>query len=60
MLKAPADSAGQLRGVGVTPGAMAADTAAQEAEAPTGMEAATPEGGAVGADATAAPAAPAP
>lgn len=56
-LKLPMDSSGQLRGVGVTPGGMAADVAGQEEEAPPEMAATTPEGGAVGAEA-APPAAP--
>jgi hypothetical protein len=51
MLKPPADSAGELRSAGITPGAISSDAGAQAAEAPTDMaaaaeqQAAGPEGG---------------
>ena len=53
-IKAPADAQSQLRGIGVTPGGMAADVGGQEAEAPLDMAAAAEPG----ADAAAAPEAP--
>jgi hypothetical protein len=53
-IKAPADAQSQLRGIGVTPGGMAADAGGQEAEAPLDMAAAAEPG----ADAAAAPEAP--
>jgi hypothetical protein len=60
-LKPPTDSGGQLRGVGVSPGAIAAETAGQEAEAPPEMAgAATAEGDMAGAEATGTPPAPGP
>jgi hypothetical protein len=43
-LKAPSDAQSQLRGIGVTPGGMAADAGAQEAEAPLDMAAAAEPG----------------
>ena len=49
-LKAPADAQSQLRGIGVTPGGMAADTGAQEAEAPLDMAAAAEPGADAGAE----------
>ena len=54
-LTAPADAQSQLRGIGVTPGGMAADVGGQEAEAPLDMAAAAEPG----AEAEAAPEAPA-
>jgi len=51
MLKPPADSAGELRSAGITPGAISSDAGAQAAEAPADMaaaaeqQAAGPEGG---------------
>ena len=56
-LTAPADAQSQLRGIGVTPGGMAADAGAQEAEAPLDMAAAAEPGAEAGAEA--APEAPA-
>jgi hypothetical protein len=56
-LTAPADAQSQLRGIGVTPGGMAADAGAQEAEAPLDMAAAAEPGADAGAEA--APEAPA-
>ena len=53
-LTAPADAQSQLRGIGVTPGGMAADVGGQEAEAPLDMAAAAEPG----AEAEAAPEAP--
>jgi len=53
-LTAPADAQSQLRGIGVTPGGMAADAGGQEAEAPLDMAAAAEPG----AEAEAAPEAP--
>ena len=53
-LTAPADAQSQLRGIGVTPGGMAADVSGQEAEAPLDMAAAAEPG----AEAEAAPEAP--
>jgi hypothetical protein len=50
-LKAPADAQSQLRGIGVTPGGMAADVGAQEAEAPLDMAAAAEPGADAGAEA---------
>jgi hypothetical protein len=50
-LTAPADAQSQLRGIGVTPGGMAADVGAQEAEAPLDMAAAAEPGADAGADA---------
>ena len=52
-LKAPTDAQSQLRGIGVTPGGMAADIGAQEAEAPLDMAAAAEPGADAGADAAA-------
>jgi hypothetical protein len=49
-LKVPADAQSQLRGIGVTPGGMAADTGAQEAEAPLDMAAAAEPGADAGAE----------
>jgi hypothetical protein len=43
-LTAPADAQSQLRGIGVTPGGMAADVGGQEAEAPLDMAAAAEPG----------------
>ena len=43
-LTAPADAQSQLRGIGVTPGGMAADAGGQEAEAPLDMAAAAEPG----------------
>jgi Bacteriophage T4-like portal protein (Gp20) len=60
-LTIPQDAAGQLRGVGITPGNMAADAAGADAEAPPEMTDATAGGEAqVGAEGTGAAAAPAP
>jgi hypothetical protein len=60
-LTIPQDAAGQLRGVGITPGNMAADAAGANAEAPAEMTDATAGGEAqVGAEGTGAAAAPAP
>ena len=53
-LTAPADAQSQLRGIGVTPGGMAADVSGQEEEAPLDMAAAAEPG----AEAEAAPEAP--
>jgi hypothetical protein len=53
-LTAPADAQSQLRGIGVTPGGMAADAGGQEEEAPLDMAAAAEPG----AEAEAAPEAP--
>ena len=53
-LTAPADAQSQLRGIGVTPGGMAADVGGQEEEAPLDMAAAAEPG----AEAEAAPEAP--
>jgi len=50
-LTAPADAQSQLRGIGVTPGGMAADAGAQEAEAPLDMAAAAEPGAEAGAEA---------
>ena len=50
-LTAPADAQSQLRGIGVTPGGMAADAGAQEAEAPLDMAAAAEPGADAGAEA---------
>jgi hypothetical protein len=50
-LKAPTDAQSQLRGIGVTPGGMAADAGAQEAEAPLDMAAAAEPGAEAGAEA---------
>jgi hypothetical protein len=50
-LTAPADAQSQLRGIGVTPGGMAADAGAQETEAPLDMAAAAEPGADVGAEA---------
>jgi hypothetical protein len=50
-IKAPADAQSQLRGIGVTPGGMAADAGAQEAEAPLDMAAAAEPGADAGAEA---------
>ena len=50
-LKAPADAQSQLRGIGVTPGGMAADVSGQEAEAPLDMAAAAEPGAEAGAEA---------
>jgi hypothetical protein len=46
-LTPPADAAGELRSAGITPGGIAADAAAQTAEAPEGMaaQAEQPAGG---------------
>ena len=49
-----ADSAGQMRTAGITPGGMAADLAGQDAEAPEDM-AAQAEAGAAGTEADMAP-----
>ena len=38
-IKSTSDAAGEMRGAGITPGGIAADMGAQEAEAPDGMEA---------------------
>jgi hypothetical protein len=54
-LTAPADAQSQLRGIGVTPGGMAADVSGQEAEAPLDMAAAAEPGAEPGADAVEAP-----
>ena len=43
-LKAPVDAQSALRGVGVSPGGMAAEAGAQEAEAPVDMAAAAEPG----------------
>ena len=43
-LTAPVDAQSQLRGIGITPGGMAADVGAQEAEAPLDMAAAAEPG----------------
>ena len=50
-ITAPADAQSQLRGIGVTPGGMAADAGAQEAEAPLDMAAAAEPGAEAGAEA---------
>ena len=50
-LTAPADSQSQLRGIGVTPGGMAADVGGQEEEAPLDMAAAAEPGADAGAEA---------
>ena len=50
-LTAPADAQSQLRGIGVTPGGMAAAAGGQEAEAPLDMAAAAEPGADVGAEA---------
>ena len=50
-LTAPADAQSQLRGIGVTPGGMAADVGSQEAEAPLDMAAAAEPGAEAGAEA---------
>jgi hypothetical protein len=50
-LTAPADAQSQLRGIGVTPGGMAADAGGQEAEAPLDMAAAAEPGADAGAEA---------
>jgi len=50
-LKASTDSQSQLRGIGVTPGGMAADVGSQEAEAPLDMAAAAEPGADAGAEA---------
>ena len=50
-LTAPADAQSQLRGIGVTPGGMAADVSGQEAEAPLDMAAAAEPGAEAGAEA---------
>jgi hypothetical protein len=50
-LTAPADAQSQLRGIGVTPGGMAADAGSQEAEAPLDMAAAAEPGADAGAEA---------
>lgn len=50
-LTAPADAQSQLRGIGVTPGGMAADVGGQEAEAPLDMAAAAEPGAEAGAEA---------
>jgi hypothetical protein len=50
-LTAPADAQSQLRGIGVTPGGMAADAGAQESEAPLDMAAAAEPGADAGAEA---------
>ena len=50
-LTAPADAQSQLRGIGVTPGGMAADAGAQDAEAPLDMAAAAEPGADAGAEA---------
>jgi hypothetical protein len=49
-LTAPADAQSQLRGIGVTPGGIAADAGAQEAEAPLDMAAAAEPGADAGAE----------
>jgi hypothetical protein len=49
-LKMPLDSASQMRSVGITPGAMSADTAGQEEEAAPDMAAAAEAGAATGAE----------
>jgi len=50
-LTAPTDAQSQLRGIGVTPGGMAADAGAQDAEAPLDMAAAAEPGADTGAEA---------
>ncbi len=50
-LTAPADAQSQLRGIGVTPGGMAADVGGQEEEAPLDMAAAAELGADAGAEA---------
>jgi hypothetical protein len=50
-LTAPADAQSQLRGIGVTPGGMAADVGGQEEEAPLDMAAAAEPGADAGAEA---------
>jgi hypothetical protein len=50
-LTAPADAQSQLRGIGVTPGGMAADVGGQEAEAPLDMAAAAEPGADAGTEA---------
>jgi Bacteriophage T4-like portal protein (Gp20) len=50
-LTAPADAQSQLRGIGVTPGGMAADAGGQEAEAPLDMAAAAEPGADAGVEA---------
>jgi hypothetical protein len=51
-LVAPQNAAGELRSVGVTPGAMSADAGSQEAEAPPDMAAAAEAGGEAAAEPT--------
>jgi hypothetical protein len=50
-LTSPADAQSQLRGIGVTPGGMAADVGSQEEEAPLDMAAAAEPGADAGAEA---------